>query len=208
MENSKENQKPILVKIANQLLKDQQELDSLAVQLSLGKADAKDKLKEVKAEIREKLQELRGVVSSGYKESKEWAEDTNTAIDELEEALEESVEEIFEESKSKIIHAAEKLKEQIKSNPASEKLALLYATFYEKAHLQLELLEHSAHVKKEELTENYKHNIEKARKSANAIIEKLNDKKEEAEVRIEIFKEELDEVYKHLKKAVKAFSQK
>ncbi len=53
------NQKPILVKIADQLLKDQQELDSLAVQLSLGKAEAKDKFEEVKKQIRKSIQEFK-----------------------------------------------------------------------------------------------------------------------------------------------------
>ncbi len=206
MENSQEDQKPILVKIANQLLKDQQELDSLAVQLSLGKADAKDKFKEVKAEFRGKLQDFKATLSSGYKESKEWANQTSKAIDELEDALEERVEEIFEESKTKIINAAEKLKEQIKNSPASEKLSLLYATSYEKARLQLEVLEQNIQDKRAELTDSYTHHTAEAKKSINAIIDRLNDKKEEADVKIEIFKKEIDLVYQHLKKAVRAFS--
>ncbi|MFD2962332.1 MULTISPECIES: hypothetical protein [Olivibacter] len=70
MENSKENQRPILVKIANQLLKDQQDLDSLAVQLSLGKAEAKDKFREVKSEFKEKLQDLKNTISAEFEEGK------------------------------------------------------------------------------------------------------------------------------------------
>ncbi|SDG19093.1 MULTISPECIES: hypothetical protein [Bacteroidota] len=204
MGNSKENQSPILVKIANQLLKDQQELDSLAVQLSLGKAEAKDKFKEVKTEFREKLQDLKHTLSSEYKDSQDWVKETNVAIDEFEKNLEESAEEVFEESKANILKAAENLKAQIKRNPTSEKLFLLYTTYYEKAQLQLDVLEQNIQNKKAELTDSYKHSIEEAKKSAKAIIDKLNDKKEEADFKTEIFKKEIGQVYEHLKKAVKA----
>ncbi len=46
------NQKPILVKIANQLLKNQQELDLLAVQLALGKVEAKTEFEEAKLKLK------------------------------------------------------------------------------------------------------------------------------------------------------------
>ncbi|WP_113663261.1 hypothetical protein [Pedobacter nanyangensis] len=205
MENSKENQKPVLVKIANQLLKDQQELDSLAVQLSLGKAEAKDKFNEAKLEFKKKLQNLKITLSAEYEDSKEWVKDINATIDEFEKNFEESAEEVFEKSKANILKAAEIVKKKITDNPASVKVSLLFTAYYEKLRLQLDVLEHKAQDKKIELTDTYKDSISEAEKTTQAIINKLNNQKEEAEVRVEIFKEELDLVYQHLKKAVSAF---
>jgi len=206
MENSKGNQKPILVKIANQLLKDQQELDSLAVQVSLGKAEARDKFREVKSELKEKIQDFKKLLSSEYNKTTDWVKNTLEELDRLESTLEESIEEDFEASKVNIIEKIDNVKELLAENPQAEKLLLMFSTYYEKSKLQLEVLEQSAQDKKAELTESYRHNMEEAGKSATALIEKFNDKKEEAEIRVEIFKEEIDLVYQHLKRAVKAFS--
>ena len=43
----KKSQKPIRVRIAEKLIKDQQELDHLAVQVSLGKAEMNDEFKKL-----------------------------------------------------------------------------------------------------------------------------------------------------------------
>lgn len=205
MEKSTKNQNPILVKIAEQLLKDQQELDSLAVQLSLGKAEAKDKLKEIKAELKQKVNDLKTTISAGYAENKEWVKDTIQKLDELEDRLTDNAEAFFEENKKNILNAAAEVESEIKKNPAAQKASLLFATYSEKAKLQLELLEQSIQNKKSAVSESFKEGIDEARKKINAIIERLNEKKDEADLRVEIFKEELDLVYTHLKKAIGAF---
>ena len=48
----KKSQKPIRVRIAEKLIKDQQELDHLAVQVSLGKAEMNDEFKKAKADLK------------------------------------------------------------------------------------------------------------------------------------------------------------
>ncbi len=205
MEKTTENQQPILVKIAEQLMKDQQELDSFAVQLSLGKAEAKDKLKEVKAELKQKVNDLKATISAGYTENKEWVKETIQKLDELDDELTDGAEELFEDNKKNILEAAKAVENEIKKNPSAQKVSLLFATYSEKAKLQIELLEQNIDDKKMAVSESFKEGIDEARRKINAIIERLNEKKEEADVRVDIFKEELDLVYTHLKKAIGAF---
>ncbi|MCZ2131211.1 MAG: hypothetical protein LC109_13230 [Bacteroidia bacterium] len=205
MGNQTENQKPILVKIANQLLKDQQELDSLVVQLSLGKVEAKDKFEEIKSELKQKVQELKSTLSSEYQENKEWLKETISKLDELEERLTDKSKELFAENKSAILKAVETVQSELKKNPAATKLSLLFTSYSEKVKLQLEILDQNIQNKKSEISETYTEGINEARGKINTIIDRLNDKKEEADVKLEIFKEELDLVYEHLKRAVQAF---
>lgn len=114
MGNKTENQKPILVKIANQLLKDQQELDSLVKQLSLGKAEAKDKFEEIKAELKQKVQDLKSTLSSEYQENKKWLVETISKLDELEDRLTDKSKELFEETKSAILKSVEAVQSELK----------------------------------------------------------------------------------------------
>lgn len=202
MGNQTENQKSILVKIANQLLKDQQELDSLAKQLSLGKAEAKDKLEEIKSELKQKVQDLKSTLSSEYQENKEWLVETISKLDELEDRLIDKSKEVFEETKSAILKSVETVQSEFKKNPAAINPSLLFTTYSEKVKLQLEILNQNIRHKKSEISETYTKGINEAREKINAIIDRLNDKKEEADVKLEIFKEELDLVYEHLKRAV------
>ena len=71
--------------------------------------------------------------------------------------------------------------------------------------MQLEILNQNTQNEKSEINETYTKGINEAREKINAIIDRLNDKKEEADGKLEIFKEELDLVYEHLKRAVQAF---
>ena len=54
----KKSQKPIRVRIAEKLIKDQQELDHLAVQVSLGKAEMNDEFKKAKADLKKNIHEV------------------------------------------------------------------------------------------------------------------------------------------------------
>ena len=57
-QNGKKSQKPIRVRIAEKLIKDQQELDHLAVQVSLGKAEMNDEFKKAKADLKKNIHEV------------------------------------------------------------------------------------------------------------------------------------------------------
>jgi len=204
MENSSKNQRPILVKIAEQLLKDQQELDLLAVQLSLGKAEAKDKVNEAKAELKRKIHDLKVWFATEYEENSEWAKTTNLILDDLDSKLIDSAEDHFETSKRDILSALEKLENQIKKNPAAQKLSILFTVYSEKVRLQFEILEQNIEGKKLEVSENFKEKLDEVRKKIDSIIERFDEKKAEADLKLEVFKDEIGVVYDHLKKAFRA----
>lgn len=204
MKNSTENHKPILVKIAEQLMKDQQELDSLAVQLSLGKAEVKGKLEEVKAELKQKIGDLKTIISVNYAENEAWAKDTIRKLDALDAKLTDSAEELFEDSKRNILEAAKEVENEIEKNPAAQKISVLFATYSEKVKLQFELLEQNIQGKKMEINAALKEKIHEAQKKINGIIEHFSEKKEEADLKLEVFKDEIGAVYDHLKKAFRA----
>lgn len=204
MENSSKNQRPILVKIAEQLLKDQQELDLLAVQLSLGKAEAKDKVNEAKAELKRKIHDLKVWFATEYEENSEWAKTTNLILDDLDSKLIDSAEDHFETSKRDILSALEKLENQIKKNPAAQKLSILFTVYSEKVRLQFEILEQNIEGKKLEVSENFKEKLDEVRKKIDSIIERFDEKKAEADMKLEVFKDEIGVVYDHMKKAFRA----
>ena len=61
--------KPILQTLGEGLLQMQQEIDELALQLSLGKADAKDKFEEIKSEFKSKLSGLKNLLKAAIDQS-------------------------------------------------------------------------------------------------------------------------------------------
>lgn len=208
MENTETtNQKPILVKIADQLLKDQQELDSLAVQLSLGKAEAKDKFEEVKKQIRKSIQEFKITIDSEYKQSNEWTHSIDVKLMELESLLSKGMadsKEIFSEQKKGILKAIEGLESEIKKNSEVVKLTTYFTTSLKKAKLQMELFEKEMEGKKIVLTELFKNEMKIAKEKITSISERLEEKKEAVKLKAENFDVEIRLAYDHLKKAIRS----
>lgn len=201
------NQKPILVKIADQLLKDQQELDSLAVQLSLGKAEAKDKFEEAKKQIRKSIQEFKIRIDSEYKQSNEWTHSIDVKLMELESLLNKGVadsKEIFSKQKKDILRAIEGLENEIKKNSEVVKLTNYFMTSFEKAKLQMELFEKEMEGEKIALTELFKNEMKNAKEKINSISEQLENKKEDVKLKAENFDNEIRLAYDHLKKAIRS----
>lgn len=201
------NQKPILVKIADQLLKDQQELDSLAVQFSLGKAEAKDKFEEAKKQIRKSIQEFKITIDSEYKQSNEWTHSIDVKLMELESLLSKGMadsKEIFSEQKKGILKAIEGLESEIKKNSEVVKLTNYFTTSLEKAKLQMELFEKEMEGKKIALTELFKNEMKIAKEKITSISERLEEKKEDVKLKAENFDDEIRLAYDHLKKAIRS----
>ena len=67
------NQKPVLTKMTDQLLKDKQEIDELVVQLTQGKAEAKAKFEDVKKQMKKSVNDLKETISSKINDNKGWA---------------------------------------------------------------------------------------------------------------------------------------
>jgi hypothetical protein len=200
-ENSK-NKKPILVRIAEQLVKDQEELDALAVQVSLGKLEAKDKIAEVKKELNSKVHELKLAFKKDAKVSEEKAKLILDKFDKLDQELASDAQDFFKTTKSAVLDVIADIDHDLKNNESAKETQLLFEAYINKAKTQFELLEKHVEGKAQELESVYTEEKEKAKAKANETLEKVKDQKDEAEVRFELFKEEMDLVYKHFKKAV------
>lgn len=201
------NQKPILVKIAEQLLNDQRELDSLAVQLSLGKAEAKDKFEEAKKQMKKSVQEFKETLSSEYKQSKDWVNSIDIKLSNLEDYLAETkaeTKEIFEKQKKNILKGIDDVKNEIKKNPEVIKFANYYTAASEKIKLQMELFEKKMEAKTTELTKEFKDEMNNAKEKLTSIIAKINEKKDDIDLKLESFSDEIHLSYNHLKKAIQA----
>ena len=68
--SKKSTPKPLLSRIAEQLVKDQQELDHLAVQLSLGKVEIKDKFEALKQKLKASVHEFKVDLKDVYNDNK------------------------------------------------------------------------------------------------------------------------------------------
>lgn len=198
------NQKPILVKIADQLLKDQQELDHLAVQLSLGKAQVKEEFEKTKLKMKNSLHEFKVELVSEI--DKEFVALDNYLTD-LENELEDGeakTKELFLKQKKNILKKLETVKIEIENNPRVLKIADFFNSASFKTKLQLEILEKKFDEKKKEVTAEYNQEMKKAQEKINAIISKLKEKQEDNNLKWENFKNQIHLSHEHLRKAIQA----
>jgi hypothetical protein len=202
MKTNNENQKPILIKIADQLLKDQQELDHLAVQLSLGGAEVKEEFEKTKTKMKNSLHEFKVELTS--KIDLEYAF-LDSSLTDLENELDEGeakTKEMFLKQKKNILKKLEAVKIEIESNPSVLKVADFFTSASIITKLQLEILEKNFDKKKVELTAEYNEEMITAQEKINSIISKLKEKQEDANLKWENFKDEIHISYEHLRKAI------
>lgn len=200
-------QKPILVKIADQLLKSQQDLDELALQLSLGKAEVKDKFEEAKKQLKTDIREFKEELDADYKQSKDWAKETFDELTDLESLLDKGkaeTKEVFEEQKKNIIYGLENVKNAIKKNPEVIKMGNYFTSAVERIQLQMALFQMNLNSDKKELTKEFKHEMNAAKTKINSIITKIQDAKDNVDLKLDHFNNEIELSYEHLKKAIKA----
>lgn len=201
------NQKPILVKIADQLLNDQRELDSLAVQLSLGKAEAKDKFEEAKKQMRTSIQEFKAKLEAEYDRNKEWAKSMKTKLSYLDNELsdgEAQTKPIFEEKMKNIIKGLDEIGEEIDKNPEVIRMAHYYSIASNKLKLQLEIIGKKWDEKKLVLTDLFHDEMNASKEKINSFKSKINDTKDDVGLKYENFKDEVGASFDHLRKAIKS----
>lgn len=203
-QNGKKSQKPIRVRIAEKLIKDQQELDHLAVQVSLGKAEMNDEFKKAKADLKKNIHEVKIELAHELKETEVFIKNN---LEKIEEHLDEDVtysKEAFETQKKNIVNAINDAKKSIKNSPQTKRTNQLFNAISQKSKLQLELLEKNISGKKVELTQEYKNSMEAATEKFKEFASKLDEEKEQATEKLDNFKKEVSQSYKHLKKAFKS----
>ncbi|MCB0459842.1 MAG: hypothetical protein KDC74_07495, partial [Flavobacteriaceae bacterium] len=198
------NKKPFRVQLAERLIKDQQELDHLAVQVSLGKAELRDEFNKSKADLKKNIHEIKLELK---KELTETESDLTKSFDKIEEQLNEDVaytKKSFLKQKETIEYAIDETKEIIKNSPQAKRTNELFNAISQKSRLQLELLEKNFSDKKVELTEDYLKNMKAASEKLEKITSKFEEEKEEALEKWGDFKEEVSQSFEHLKKAFRS----
>ena len=141
MKTEESVEKTTLQKVSEKLLAAQQEIDGLALQLALGKADAKDKFEEIKKEFRLQVAEFKNVLETVSESSV--SPEVRARIEELEIQLalgKADSKDIFDEQKTKIERAIGRLEEEIKLKWKSMQTPHFIAHEAEKFKLKLEIL--------------------------------------------------------------------
>lgn len=201
------NQNPALVKMTDRLLKDKQEIDELVVQLSLGKAAARDKFEEVKKQMKKSVNDFKETLNTKIKEHKEWAIAVKEKLIELESELTKGgadTKEMVTDQRKNILKAIEEMKVELKRNPEAVKLANYYTSAAETLKLKMDIIVQKFEEKNPEVTKGFVDEMKNAKNQIDAIIKKVNEKKEAADLKIENFSNEIHQVYDHFKKAIHA----
>lgn len=205
---NKKEKRPFLVKIADRLVKDQQELDELAVQLSLGKAEARDKFEEAKKKMRKRVRKVTHALSQEFEEGKDWAVSLKDKLSKLTGHLDKGkpeTQEMFVQQKKNILHGLDEVETEIQKSPDASKLSRSFNLASEKIKLQMDLFEKKLAAGKKELTKEFHEEMDEARKKMHAIAAKLKAKKEDVDDKLDDFGDDIRESYEHLKKAIKSW---
>jgi hypothetical protein len=199
---TREKPKPLLQTVGECMLKAQQEIDDLAVQLSLGKAESKEKFEEVKKEFIEKVNELKKLVKSSFEKSMPVA--LKLKLEELELQLKvgkADTKEAFDLQRAELIEATIALENEIRKVLEKIEAPDYFHHEVEKFLLKLEILRLKFGIKKFEIKDTFRIRMARAKKSIHSFADKatkIGTRKNHTG-----FKDEITEAYKHLKSAVK-----
>jgi hypothetical protein len=202
METDVKSTEKILVKIVDKLTEAQQEIDELAVQLTLGKAEAKDKFEEIKKEFGEKVNEFKDLMVTSLGEE---APDVKTLISVLERELLKGVadtREAFELQKKNLLKALTSLETVIekKFKAMIEPPSFLHDV--EKFKIKLEILRLKFTLGGMEVSDEFRNNMDLARDYIRRLKERAKEELGEGKDKYEHFHEELQMAYKHFRKAI------
>jgi hypothetical protein len=198
-------EKSILERVARKLIHAQQELDELAVQLALGKADAKDKFEEVKADFKQRVNEFKFTTIGKILGMA--AERMQAHIDELEEHLSDGraeTHEKFEAQLNKILGTLKAFEIEIKDRLPKSANVALFQYDIEKFKLELTILRLRYELKRIELHDEFYDGLAAARKSVKQMKQVVSEKVKDGVENLDDFKEHVAETFAHMRKAVKS----
>ncbi|GHN02676.1 hypothetical protein WSM22_41650 [Cytophagales bacterium WSM2-2] len=204
MKTSYPTDESVLLKIAKKLNEAQQELDELALQLSLGKAEASDKFEEIKKEFAARLTALKQLIKQSTK-GEAWS-DLTTRLSGVESELvarESKTQASFEIQKEKIIAALLALEKGLKSKFVNNDALHEVVNELEKFKLKLEILRLRFTVKKFEIKDGFRSGMDEARDGIRNILTTAKDKWDKTKDTYNDYRDEIIESYDHLRKAIK-----
>ncbi len=194
-------------KLSITLKKTQQELEDMALQFSLGKAEAADKFEESKKEFRAKVQEWKRIYQEQKTKGTESAEKVIVTLEELQLQLslgKVEAKEYFEKQKKAILHSIDEFEKELKANPTMNEWMSEFKTESEKLKLKLEILQLKYELKKFRITDEFKSAMKDVKIDAEKALNKMGDKWDDTKSKYTDFNDEMSHVYKHFNKAIKS----
>jgi hypothetical protein len=200
---TKSTEKSILEKIAGKLMKAQQELDELAVQFALGKAEAKDKFEDIKKDFGTHIAELKHSLKSTV--LKEMVSVSKAKFEELELQLalgKAETAEAFEIQSKKILKSLQTLEDEIKEKFPQTAETNSFNQEIEAFKLKIEILRLKFVLKQFEVKDTFKDKMRDASKVIDKLKNSAKEKLESGKEKYDDFKDEVQLAYKHLRKAL------
>jgi hypothetical protein len=195
---------PLLEKMAEGLLQAQQEIDELALQLSLGKSEAKEKLEEVKKEFIKGINTLKKSLQSALDQPIPLALKMKFEAVELQlQVGKVQSKESFDSQIKLLIVATIALEEEIRSLLHKMEVKGYFGHEIEKFLLKLEILRLKFGIKKFEIKEGFRSEMATVRKSIESFRENAKKLKALPAAAYDDIKTEISSNYKSLRNAIK-----
>lgn len=195
---------PLLEKMAEGLLLAQQEIDELALQLSLGKSEAKEKLEEVKKEFVRGISTLKKSLQSALDQPIPLALKMKFEAVELQlQVGKVQSKESFDSQIKLLIVATIALEEEIRSLLHKMEVKGYFGHEIEKFLLKLEILRLKFGIKKFEIKEGFRSEMATVRKSIESFRENAKKLKALPAAAYDDIKTEISSNYKSLRNAIK-----
>lgn len=192
-------------KISNGLRAAQQEIEELAIQFSLGKAEAGDKFEEIKKDFNTKTHQWKQVFSNPKSYSIEQAAMLKAKFEALQVQLalgKAEAKDLFEEQRKNILNSIHEIEVEIKTNPSVQDQLNEFKSEMEKFKLKLDILKLKYDLKKFDIKDEFKEAMAEARVSIEKISDKAEQKWDEAKKKYTSVGEDIDQAFKQLRKAV------
>ena len=187
--------------------KTQQELEEMALQFSLGKAEASDKFEETKKEFKSKIEEWKKFFTDKDAKGTEAINKIMASFEELHLQLsivKAEAKEYFEEQKKAILKTLNQVENAIKEKPAMNELLSEFRNEADTLKLKLEILQLKFELKKFKITDGFKNAMREVQIESEKILDSVEGKWDKTKSKYTDFNDEMSHVYTHLKKAIKS----
>lgn len=195
----------IAEKVTNGIKTAQKEIEDLALQFSLGKAEAGEKFEEIKKEFLNRINEWKNVFANIPEIN---TESKNKLIAKFEElqlqlALGKAESKVFyAEQRNKVLLAIHEIEAEIRTNPGLNGYMDEFKSELEKFKLKMDVLRLKFELKSFQVKDEFKNEVTHARIQIDKIFENIKTKKDDAKRKYADFGDEIELAYKHIKKAV------
>lgn len=196
---------PVLKRLAARLLEAQQELDELALQLALGKAEAKDRFEEIKKDFTQRARDWKNKLSGTM--ATDLLREITQRLDELEERLSKGdapTETEFKKQTTSINDLLESIQDFISNRMKQGSESTQFWHEIEKFRLKLEILRLKFALKRFILKEDINQAGKDARLKIEKILHRVEGKVAEGKDTLTDLKAEIREAYEHIREALKS----